>query len=238
MTPDAVSDLSFEITQRPDFALLNVDLQPGQKIYAEPAAMATMDPVVRLKAGLRGGIGKALGRAFAGESLIMNTFSVEGVSGEISFAAGPLGDIRHCALRGNSLFLQRGAFLAHGEGVEISARWGGARGFFSGTGLVLLRASGSGSLFFNSYGAIIEVDVRDRYVVDTGYVVAFEDTLQYHVSVLSGLGVGSTLKSFLFGGEGLVCNFSGQGKVWIQTRAVNPFLRWIHPFRRVRRRNK
>ncbi|MEE8143360.1 MAG: TIGR00266 family protein [Planctomycetota bacterium] len=228
--------LSFEITQRPDFSLLTVNLQPGQRIFAEPAAMATMDPVVRLKAGLRGGLGKALGRALAGESLIMNTFSVEGASGEISFAAGPLGDIRHYKLGGNTLFLQRGAFLAHGDGVEISAKWGGARGFFSGTGLVLLRAGGSGELFFNSYGAVIEVDVRDHYVVDTGYVVAFEDTLQYHVSALSGLGVGNAVKSFLFGGEGLVCKFSGQGKVWIQTRAVNPFLRWIHPFRRVQKR--
>ena len=79
--------------------------------------------------------------------------------------------------------------------------------------------------------AILEVDVIDGFVVDTGYVVAFEDTLTYKVSVLPGLRPGSKIKTFLFGGEGLVVDFAGRGKVWIQTRDVGPFLRWANPFR-------
>ena len=65
--------------------------------------------------------------------------------------------------------------------------------------------------------------MKSDFIVDTGYIVAFEDTLEYRVSVLPGLRAGSKIKSFLFGGEGLVCRFSGQGKVWIQTRYVHPF---------------
>ena len=75
-----------------------------------------------------------------------------------------------------------------------------------------------------------------NYVVDTDYVVAFEDTLNYNVTALSGLTPGQGLKTFLFGGEGFVCNFSGQGKLWVQTRSVTTFLRWAHPYRRVESR--
>ncbi len=108
------------------------------------------------------------------------------------------------------------------------------KGFFSGEGLVLLKASGTGDIFFNSYGAILEVDVTDQYYVDTGYVVAFESTLDYRVTTLPGLRAGGAgMKSFFFGGEGLVCQFSGQGKLWIQTRQVPSLLSWVNRFRPV-----
>ena len=223
--------LKFDISHRPDFALLTVQLDQGQKLFAEPSAMATMSPTINLQAGFKGGLKGTLGRALGGESLIINTFSADAGPGEVTFAPGPGGDTVHYRLQNNRLFLQRGAFMVHGEGVQISGSWQGARGFFSGEGLILLQASGDGDLFFNSYGAILEIDVTQDYIVDTGYIVAFEDTLQYNVTVLPGLSTGGKVKSFLFGGEGLVCRFSGQGKVWIQTRDVNPFLRWIYPFR-------
>ncbi|MDD9943614.1 MAG: TIGR00266 family protein [Myxococcales bacterium] len=225
------TSLDFEISHRPDFALLTIRLAQGQQVFGEPSAMASMDTTIHLKAGLRGGLRRSLGRAFGGESLIVNTFSAKGGPGEVTMAPGVAGDVTHYKLHGQRLMLQRGAFVAHGPGVDITGKWQGARGFFSGEGLVLLQASGHGDLFFNSFGAILELDVADGFFVDTGYVVAFEDTLDYRVTVLPGLGVGSKVKSFLFGGEGLVCRFSGQGKVWIQTRTIHPFLSWVHPYR-------
>ena len=142
--------------------------------------------------------------------------------------------MQHYALNDNRLILQRGAFVAHSEGVEVDGKWGGFKGMFSGEGMVLLQAQGTGDIFFSTYGAMVEVDVRGGYFVDTGYIVAFEDTLDYNVTVLPGLGLGSKVKSFLFGGEGFVCRFEGHGKVWVQTRAVNPYLSFIHPFRPVK----
>lgn len=228
--------LAFEITHRPDFALLTVHLQQGQKVFAEPSAMASMDSTIQLRAGLRGGLGRSIGRAFGGESMVVNTLTAERGPGEVCFAPGPAGDITHYRLQGNRLYLQRGAFVANGPDVNVSASWQGARGFFSGEGLVLLQATGEGDIFFNSYGAILELDVTDDYIVDTGYIVAFEETLQYSVTVMPGLRMGSRLKSMFFGGEGLVCRFRGRGRVWIQTRTVNPFLSWIYPFRPKRSR--
>jgi uncharacterized protein (TIGR00266 family) len=233
----APSGLRHDISLRPDFAILSVKLEQGQKVLAEPSAMATMDPTIELKAGMRGGLTRSLGRMFAGESFTVNTFTAKAGPGEVMLAPSTPGDLVHYRLRGNSLMLQRGAFLAHGEGVDISGKWQGARGFFSGEGLVLLKAEGQGDLFFNSYGAILEVDVTRGHYVDTGYVVAFEDTLQYEVTVMPGLRPGSRFKSFLFGGEGLVCRFSGRGKVWVQTRTAEPFVRWANAFRPVKKSN-
>jgi uncharacterized protein (TIGR00266 family) len=211
--------------------MLTVSLPEGKQIFAEPSAMMTMTSGVDLKAGFKGGLGKTLGRALGGESLIINTFTAKTGPGEVAFAPGSAGDIVHYSLEGRSLLLQRGSFLAYSEGVDLTGKWQGAKGFFSGEGLVLLKASGNGDIFFNSYGAILSIDVTDEYFVDTGYVVAFEESLDYKVTVLPGLRSGGKLKSFFFGGEGFVCRFAGQGRVWIQTRHVHSFLSWVNPFR-------
>lgn len=233
-----MSSFEYEILQRPDFAILRVRLAQQQQLMAEPKAMVSMDPAVELKAGLSGrGMLGSVGRMFAGENLIVNTFTAERGEGEVLLAPGPAGDIVHYPMSGGSLLLQRGAYLANAPGVDLNAKWEGARGFFSGNGLILLRASGVGDLFFNAYGAVLELNVTDEYMVDTGYVVAFEDTLQYQVTTLPGLGLGSRAKSFFFGGEGLVVRFSGQGRLWIQTRTINPFLSWVYPFRPQKKRD-
>jgi uncharacterized protein (TIGR00266 family) len=226
----------FEVHEKPDFALLSVHLNAGQKILAEPSSMVAMTPGIKMKAGLRGGLGKSLGRMLGGESLIVNTFIAE-KPGELMLAPGAAGDLTCYHLSGNGLMLQRGAFVACGEHVELTGKWQGAKGFFSGEGLVLLKATGVGDIFFNAYGAILEVDVRDGFAVDTGYVVAFEDTLGYSVSVMPGLRPSQRIKTLFFGSEGIVCHFSGRGRLWIQTRDIRPFLAWVHPFRPVKSRN-
>ena len=73
--PATADGLAFEILHRPDFALVALRLRPGEKVMAEPSAMATMAPGIEMKAGLRGGLGRSLGRLFAGENLIFNTFT-------------------------------------------------------------------------------------------------------------------------------------------------------------------
>ncbi len=232
-----MSSLDFEILERPDFSILRVRMAQGQQIFAEPSVMASMDDSLELRAGLKGGLLGSVGRAIAGESMVLNTFTAERGPGELMLAPGAPGDVVHHRVRGASLLLQRGAYIAHTEGIEINAKWGGARGFFSGQGLVLLKASGTGDVFFSTYGGMLELDVTDGFIVDTGYIAAFEDTLHYEITVLPGLSVGSKVKSFFFGGEGLVARFSGQGKVWVQTRTINPFLSWVYPYRPVKKQD-
>jgi uncharacterized protein (TIGR00266 family) len=229
-------NLGYEISQRPDFSMVTVNLPPGGKILAEPSVMMSMSPNINMVAGFRGGLGRTLGKMLGGESMITNTFTAEGSGGEVLFASGAAGDVMYQRLNNQTMYLQRGAYMLCTDGIDLTGKWQGAKGFFSGEGLVLLKASGTGDLFFNSYGAIMEIDVQDQFIVDTGYIVAFEESLQYNISVLPGLRAGGKIKSFFFGGEGLVARFSGSGKVWVQTRQVTSFLSWVHPFRPVKDR--
>ena len=157
-----------------------------------------------------------------GESLIINTFTANDGPAELTLAPGVPGDAFHYHLDNNTLFLQRGAFMAYTDGVELTGKWQGAKGFFSGEGLVLLKASGVGDLFFNSYGAILEVDVTDEYIVDTGHLLAYEPTISIHVGLSGGI-----FSSF-FGGEGFVSRIKGQGKIYLQSRSMDGLAAWTN----------
>lgn len=219
---DALPGFKFRIEGRPDFGFLTVKIPANKTLKVEASAMATMDTHLRMKSKLRGG----LGRFISGESIVMNEFTAENMPGEIGIAPASPGDLRHVYLNGETIYLQNSAFVAADLNITIESKWQGfTKGFFSGESLFLIRAQGTGDLWFNSYGGIIDIDVDGDYVVDTGNIVAFTDGLNYDISRVGGY------KSLFFSGEGLVCRFSGKGKVWIQTRAIGAFASWAHPFR-------
>lgn len=214
--------LKFKIDGRPDFGFLTVDLPAGKTLKVEASAMATMDTNLVMKTKMKGGISRML----SGENLFLNEFTAENGPGEIGIAPATPGDLIHRYLRGETLYLQSGAFVASTPGINIETKWQGfTKGFFSGESLFLIRASGEGDLWLNSYGAIIEIDVKDGYVVDTGNIVAFTDGLEYSISKVGGY------KSLFFSGEGFVCRFKGEGKLWIQTRSVGAFANWARHYR-------
>jgi uncharacterized protein (TIGR00266 family) len=218
----------FRIEGRPDYAFLTVQIPPDETLKVEASAMATMDTNLRMKTKLRGG----LGRFVTGESIFVNEFTAEGGPGEIGIAPGSPGDMVHLYLNNETVFLQNSAFVAATMDVNLETKWQGlVKGFFSGESLFLIRASGQGDLWFNTYGAMIEIDVTDDYVVDTGNIVAFTDGLEYNITKVGGY------KSLFFSGEGFVCRFKGKGKVWIQTRGVSAFTWWAHWYRPVKNRN-
>jgi uncharacterized protein (TIGR00266 family) len=225
VVPEEQPGLQFRIDGRPDFAFLTVQLPANRTLKVEASAMATMDTTLSMKTKLKGG----LGRFLTGESLFLNEFTAENVPGDIGIAPGAPGDIGHVYLRNETLFLQNSAFVACDPAVNLETKWQGfTKGFFSGESFFLVRASGEGDLWFNTYGGMIELDIDGDYVVDTGNIVAFTDGLEYHISKVGGY------KSLFFSGEGLVCRFSGRGKVWIQTRAATAFVSWAHYFRPVK----
>jgi len=123
------------------------------------------------------------------------------------------------------LLVQSGSYLAADTGLSLDTSFGGGRTFFGGEGLFLLELDGQGDVFLSSYGAIQEVtlDPGEEYVVDTGHVVAFEGSTDFSVNRVGGL------KSTLFSGEGLVCRFTGPGRVWLQSRSQDALLSWLIP---------
>lgn len=127
-------------------------------------------------------------------------------------------------LSGDSLILTAGSFMACTPDIKLSTRFGGLRGMFSGEGAFFIECSGSGELFFNSFGAIMEKDVEGSLIVDTGNVVAWEPTFSYSIK-----GVGGP-KSTMLSGEGLVMSFTGLGKIYLQTRTMDGLSGWLTPF--------
>lgn len=217
----------------PAFTWARVQLAAGESVKAESGAMVSMSPNVAIETKMQGGFLGALARkVLTSESFFQNTFTANNGPGQVTFAPSPMGDIRVHELRGAELLLTSGSYLASDASIELQTQWGGMKSFFAKEGLFLLKARGTGSLLFTCYGALVEVDVpADGYVVDTGHVVAFEPGLDYSVQKVGGL------KSMFLSGEGLVCRFSGSGKVWLQTRSLAAFVGAIVPFLPTRRSN-
>jgi uncharacterized protein (TIGR00266 family) len=195
--------------------------------------MAAMDSHITLKSKVKGGLMKGLTRMLTGESLFISEFTAPERSGTLYISPGLPGDIQHYHLKGISLMLQSSAFVASSSTVDLDSKFQGLKGFFSGESLFFLKATGEGDIWFNSYGAILEIPVNGSYIVDTGYIVAFEDTLKYNVEAMGGLSW-TNLRTGILGGEGLVCRFSGEGKLWIQSRNLFPLINFLNPFRPVK----
>jgi len=224
--------MNFEIQHRPSYALAIVHLDMGETVVAEGGAMVSMDTHVQLKTSAAkegqsalGGLMSGFKRMVAGESFFQNRFTAFDAPGEVTFAPIHVGDIVvHDLPVEGDLFMQSSAFLCSADTVTVDTKWGGARTFFGGEGLIMLKTSGHGPIAFNSFGGVKPVDVDGTFTVDTGHIVAFESSLEFSVRRFAG-----GWKQFLFGGEGLVCTFSGKGRLWIQTRNPQEYGKALGP---------
>ncbi len=203
------------------YALLKVSLGPGEQIKVEPGAMVYMRGPIEVQTST-GGVWKALKRTLlGGESFFMNTYISRGDS-EIGIAPELPGDIEIVQTNG-TLFVQSTSFLASDPQIDMDVSFGGFKSFFSGEGIFLLKLEGYGQVAISSFGAIkmLELGPGDSITIDTGHVVAFDGSVNWNVRTFGGF------KSTLFGGEGLVCDFRGPGRVFVQTRNYPAFVEWI-----------
>lgn len=225
--------MQYEIIDAPDFGLLKVTFDgAGETVVAESGAMVSRSDAVDMQTNMRGGVGAALKRrVLGGESMFQNTFTSSAAGQELLLAPGPEGDLKHHPLAtGEVLYLQSGNYLAHTGDVQLDTKWGGAKSFFGGVGFFMLKLTGPGDVFFNSYGALHAVEVGpEGYTVDTGHIVAFTEGLDYNVRKFGGF------KGLFFSGEGLIAEFHGQGTVWMQTRNAGSLANFLEPFRPVQR---
>lgn len=219
-----VITVQHQILYRPSYSLLQLLMSQGESIQAEAGAMVSMTPNIQMQTQARGGILGGIKRLVGGESFFINHFTCGSGDGEMTLAPPLPGDIMDIPL-GGVMFVQSGSYIANTDGISIDTKWSGARGFFSGEGFFLLKAEGTGQLFVSSYGAIhvLELAEGQRYVADTGHMVAFDGSVTYSVRGSGGL------KETFLSGEGLVCEFTGPGRLYLQTRSMDAFLKFLIP---------
>ena len=174
---------SHKIEHQHEFSLLTVNIPANEKLMVEAGAMATMSTTVSVKALFKGGFR----RFFTGESLFISEFTADRVPGEVAIAPGVTGDIGHKKLNGEKFYLASSSYVAHTPGVTYATKFQRlTQGLLSGAGWFLVEMSGTGDVWFNSYGALVEMDVTDNMILDNGHIVAFTEGVQYEIIRLGG----------------------------------------------------
>ena len=210
------------------YALAVVNLEAGEQVRLESGAMVGHSPSIDIEAKMEGGFLKSLGRAvLGGESFFITRATATRGPGEILMAPSAPGDIVTVPLQGTGLVVQRGCYLANSTGVEVDTKWGGMKGLFSSGGLFWLHMTGQGIALLASFGAIHRKTLAagEHYIVDTGHIVAFSDTIEYTIRKAAG-GLFNTAAS----GEWLVSEYVGPGEILMQTRQPGAFATWLTPF--------
>ena len=192
----------------------------GQTLCTESGAMSWMSPNMVMNTSAGGGIKKAFGRLFSGESIFMNEYAPQGKSGMIAFASSfPGSIIPYHVTAGNGIIVQKGSFLAMEKGLDLSIYFQKklGKGLFGGEGFVMQKITGEGLVFLEIDGSCKEYNLAagESIIVDTGYLAAMSETCTMDVQAVKGV------KNVLFGGEGLFnTRITGPGKVYIQTMPI------------------
>jgi uncharacterized protein (TIGR00266 family) len=227
--------MQIEIVARPASSAARVILGAGETLTAEVGSMIALSSGVHVETmarrkGASGGLMAGMKRMFAGENFFLNHFTAQRDAAEIILGPSLMGDVMHHNLQGGNLIVQGSSWLASGANVNIDATFPGlGKALFSGERVFWVKLSGTGDVLLNSFGAIYPVDVNGAYTVDTGHIVAFEDTLNFGIGKASDSLIGSFL-----GGEGLVCKFTGQGRLYCQTHNPPSFGSMLGPLLRAR----
>ena len=191
-------------------------------MITEKGSMVWMSPNMEMQT-TAGGIGKAFGRMFSGESMFQNIYTAKDGPGMIAFASSFPGAIRAVEITPErSVIAQKSAFLAAEEGVELSVFFQKkmGSGFFGGEGFIMQKLSGRGMAFLEIDGSAVEYDLGpgQQMIVDTGNLAMIDDTCSIDIKSVKGV------KNALFGGEGLFNTVvTGPGHIVLQTMPISGF---------------
>ena len=206
------------------------ELSPGEFMITESGSMSWMSPNMKMETTTGGGMKKMLGRLVSGDSAFQNKFTAEGRDGIIAFASSFPGAIKALNISaGRSMIVQKSAFLASEEGVELSMHFQKklGSGIFGGEGFIMQKLSGNGIAFIEIDGHAAEYDLSagQELLVSTGYLAAMEESCTMDVVAVKGA------KNMLLGGEGIFNTVvRGPGKVILQTMPISKVAELLTPF--------
>jgi uncharacterized protein (TIGR00266 family) len=210
--------------------LVTIQIQQGEKIYAEAGSMVYMSANINMEAKMRGGLMKGIGRKFAGETAFLTEFTSAGGTGMISFGGNAPGTIKPIQIdSGKEFLVQKDAFLVAEDSIDMSIafqkRLGAA--FFGGEGFILEKLSGKGTVWIHACGDFVEFNLKEnqKLKVDTGSVVGWDSTVTYDIERVKGI------KTMFFGGEGIfLTTLKGPGKIILQSLNLGNLATALAPF--------
>lgn len=219
--------MNYEIVGEP-MPVVICHLAGGESMITERGSMVWMSPNLQMQTSA-GGLGKAFGRMFSGESIFLNTYTAQG-DGMIAFGSSFPGSIRAVEITPeHPVVVQKSGFLAAEPGVELSVFFQkklGA-GFFGGEGFIMQKLSGHGMAFLEIDGSAVEYTLApgQQIIVDTGNLAMVDAMCQIDIQTVRGA------KNVLFGGEGLFNTVvTGPGRVVLQTMALPAFASALIPY--------
>ncbi|MGK7932158.1 MAG: TIGR00266 family protein [Microcystaceae cyanobacterium] len=223
-------DIPHRIEHLPAYGSLVLTLKPNQKVLAQRSTMMGMDRGISYKSSVKEDWVKAIQKALGKNALSLEEFSTDKHKADLYLAPALPGAIQHYYVKDKrGLIVQSSSLLALSSNVLLDSEFVKDQDFFSGKSLFLLKTLGRGDVWFNGYGGIIEVSISHSHLVNTGYIIAFEESLSYQIETIRGLSLKGLAKGIL-GGEGKVCRFKGQGKLWLQCRTFESLANFVKPF--------
>jgi uncharacterized protein (TIGR00266 family) len=214
-----------ELIGSSSFRMMKVTLAAKDNITVESGAMASQDALINCDTKMNGGFLQAIiAKYFGKESFFINHYQNNTGSEKTIYLSQPTpGEIVEKKLINETIFLERGSFIARTGSVISSVVWAGFSSFIGGEGLFKLCFKGTGTIWYGSYGAVIEKDVVGDFIVDSGHLLSYPPTFKLRIKMSGGL-----FSSF-FSGEGFVLRLSGSGKIQLQTRSVKGLAQWLNP---------
>jgi uncharacterized protein (TIGR00266 family) len=213
--------MQYQILKEP-MAILDIQMNSGEKITAESGAMVYMKGDIEIKTRTReGGFFKKIKvTALGGESFFVNDYIAHGDC-SIGLTGPPLGDVVRLEVKqGTGYIVQSGSYVASTPGVLLDTQWQGfTKGLF-GSEFFMLKATGQGDLFLNAYGGIIhkQLAAGEKITIDNYHLVALGDHAAYRVTKIGGM------KTTILGGEGLATEVTGPGSLYFQTKNIREFI--------------
>ena len=222
--------MQVEAVESGAFGWALVKLNSGEQFVSEAGAMfrvsSNIDIEVTTRSRSSGGLLSGVRRMFAGESFFLSKYTASGGrGGEVGLAPRLQGEVAVVDCDGRNRWVcAGGSYLGSSPDLDIDTQFQGLRGVFSGESLSFLSVEGAGPLVVNAFGKLTEVDVEGHLTVDTGHVVAFEESLTYSIDKAGG----SWIQSFLTS-EGLTLKFYGHGRLYLQSHNPDEFGRNVGP---------
>lgn len=214
--------MDYKISNSTSAPIVTVVLNKNESIKLENGSMIYHENGISLEGKTNGGLLGAIAKSFVSNESMFITHAISNRDGAtIGIAPSILGSIAvlHCGEK--QYTLNDGTFLACDTTIDLKIEKqkklsttliGGTGGLFN------MATSGTGDVLINSFGDLIAIDLNQStpFIVDNGHVVAWENTLDASMRIASGTFGFKT-------GEGLVVEFLGKGRLYIQTRQMQNF---------------